>query len=188
MKGVVFTEFLEMVELEHGLRTVNHIIETAELPHAGAYTSVGTYDHNELIRLATALSRFKRVEAPDLVRSFGAHLFTRFAEQYPQAFAGVSRTFDFLSRVDGYIHVEVRKLYPDAELPVFSHERPTPETMRLHYSSTRPFADLAHGLIQACVDHFQEDIELSREEEEGQRGTQATFVLSCRSRVYEPSG
>ena len=42
MKGIVFTEFLEMVEAQFGLDTVDAIIENSDLPSRGAYTAVGT--------------------------------------------------------------------------------------------------------------------------------------------------
>lgn len=44
MKGVVFTEFIEMVEGRFGLAMVDRIIEAAQLPSSGVYTAVGTYD------------------------------------------------------------------------------------------------------------------------------------------------
>ena len=53
MKGLVFTEFLEMVESKFGLEVVDNIIEHSELPSGGVYTSVGTYDFNEMLSLIT---------------------------------------------------------------------------------------------------------------------------------------
>src|SRR5262245_35992633 len=51
MKGVVFTEFLEMVGAKFGEDMVDDVILACELPSGGAYTSVGTYDHQELFAL-----------------------------------------------------------------------------------------------------------------------------------------
>jgi hypothetical protein len=56
MKGVVFTEFLEMVEGRFGLAMADRIIEAAQLPSSGAYTAVGTYDYTEMVHLVNALS------------------------------------------------------------------------------------------------------------------------------------
>jgi Haem-NO-binding len=44
MKGMVFTEFLELVERSWGEELVDELIESCELASGGAYTSVGTYD------------------------------------------------------------------------------------------------------------------------------------------------
>ncbi len=77
-------------------------------------------------------------------------------------FADSHSAFDFLSRVDDVIHVEVRKLYPDAELPSLPCERPAPNRLLMHYSSPRGFGDLAEGLIAGCIKHFGENITVTR--------------------------
>lgn len=164
MKGIVFTEFLEMVEQRFGLDVADRVIEAAQLPNDGAYTAVGTYDHAELLRLVGAVSEATATPAPSLVQAFGRHLFARFHEGYPALFAGVESAFAFLQGVERYIHVEVRKLYPDAELPGFSYETPSADRMVMLYQSRRPFADLADGLIQGCIAHFGEPIRIVRED------------------------
>ncbi|MBT6440017.1 MAG: hypothetical protein HOK72_09965, partial [Flavobacteriales bacterium] len=51
MKGVVFTEFLELVEKEFGLEIVQRIIDECDLATGGVYTSVGTYSHKEMFKM-----------------------------------------------------------------------------------------------------------------------------------------
>ena len=162
MKGIVFTEFLEMVESQLGMEMVDRIILTAELPNDGAYTAVGTYDHAELVRLLGALSQASGTSVPDLLRQFGLHLFRRFSVLYASLFAGISNAFEFLRAVDKYIHVEVLKLYPDAELPRFICENAGPDELVLLYSSPRGLGDLAEGLIHGCVAYYNEPMRLSR--------------------------
>ncbi|MRV73118.1 hypothetical protein GJ700_15520 [Duganella sp. FT92W] len=162
MKGVVFTEFMELVESRMGLDMLDRIITEADLPNDGAYTSVGTYDHAELVRLVMALSNATGMPIPALIHLFGHHLFQRFSESYPVLFQDANCVFDFLSRIDDVIHVEVRKLYPDAELPTLPCTRPAPDQLELLYSSPRGFADLAAGLIDGCIAHFQEPIKVTR--------------------------
>jgi len=178
MKGVVFTEFLEMVEDRFGLEMVDRIIEAAELPGDGAYTAVGTYDHMEILRLVSALSQAIGVSQSDLVKAFGRHLFERFSIGYPRMFAGVTSAFAFLLSIDRYIHVEVQKLYPDAELPSFNYEEVTPERLVMLYQSRRPFADLAEGLIQGCIAHYGEAIELRRDDLELGAMNRVRFTLT----------
>jgi hypothetical protein len=162
MKGVVFTEFMELVESRMGLDMVDRIITEAQLPNDGAYTSVGTYDHAELVRLVRALSSATGLAIPALVHMFGQHLFQRFSVGYPALFADATNAYDFLSRIDEVIHVEVLKLYPDAELPKLACERPAPGELVLLYSSPRGFADLAAGLIDGCIAHYRESITVTR--------------------------
>ena len=51
MKGVVFTEFLELFENKFGLEVVNQIIEGCELETDGIYTSVGTYSPKDMFKM-----------------------------------------------------------------------------------------------------------------------------------------
>jgi len=56
MKGVVFTEFLDMVEAKFSADMVDDIIDDAKLASGGAYTAVGTYPHSEMVALGVALA------------------------------------------------------------------------------------------------------------------------------------
>jgi len=150
MKGVVFTEFLEMVEGRFSPDLVDEIIEECNLPSGGVYTAVGTYHHDEMIDLVARLAEKTETSAPELICGFGEYLFSRFHELHPQFFQDLDSSFAFLQRIEDYIHVEVRKLYPEAELPSFECEVPKPGCLRLTYRSRRPFAALAEGLIRGC--------------------------------------
>lgn len=162
MKGIVFSEFIEMVETAFSPELADRIIVASDLPSGGAYTSVGTYDHAEMLTLVRHLAAATGVPADTLVKSFGHHLATRFTHLYPDFFAGVDSTFDFLETIERHVHVEVRKLYPDAELPTFTSNRAGDGRMYMLYQSRRPFADLAEGLIQGCAEYFGERVHLAR--------------------------
>jgi hypothetical protein len=177
MKGIVFTEFLEMVETRHDPAMVERIIVSAQVPSGGAYTAVGTYDHGEMWSLVAALSKATETPVPDLLRAFGQHLFGRFVTGYPRFFAGVGSAFDFLENLNSVIHVEVRKLYPDAELPHFEVLERSPKRMVLLYQSARHFADLAEGLIQGCAEHFREPLTIGRDSVPAESGSRVRFTL-----------
>jgi len=184
MKGVVFTEFLEMVENKFGLELVDQLIESSDLPSGGAYTSVGTYDYQELIQLVVKLGKEISAPVPDLVKAFGSHLFERFTASYPFALQGVGNAADFLANVEGIIHVEVKKLYPDAELPKIDFHRTNENDWQLDYQSTRPFADLCEGLIQACIEYFGDQGELTREDNNQSNSSfAASFFFKARAGV-----
>ncbi len=172
MKGMVFTEFLDMVDARWGGAMVDEVISGAALPNDGAYTSVGSYDHRELVRMVVGLSQATSVPAPALIHAFGEYLFGRFSISFPDFFAGAANAFDFLAGIDSYIHVEVRKLYPEAELPRFQCERPNADELVMLYASPRCFGDLAEGLIHGCVAHFKQPISVIREDLPGGDGEQ----------------
>ncbi|AZZ92212.1 hypothetical protein EUZ85_16370 [Hahella sp. KA22] len=164
MKGIVFTEFLQLVEDKFGLEEVDAIIEESGV--SGIYTSVGTYDHSEMVELLQTLSARHSAPIPDLLKTFGEHLFGRFYVLYPQFFKDIHGSFDFLSKIDVYIHQEVQKLYPDAELPRFDCAQPQPNRLLLYYYSTRHLEDLAEGLIKGALAHFNDGVVLSQRTEE----------------------
>ncbi|MEL6177621.1 MAG: heme NO-binding domain-containing protein [Myxococcota bacterium] len=164
MRGIVFTEFLEMVEEQFSPETADHIIDRSELPSGGAYTALGTYAHEEMFALVEQLSSEVNISIPDLLRHFGSHLFGRFLDQYPHVFTGIQGAFPFLMRLEDHIHVEVRKLYPNAELPTFTYDDSVPGRLVMLYRSSRPLGDLAEGLIEGCLAHYNEPITLTRED------------------------
>ncbi len=161
MKGVIFTEFLGMVAGRFSEEMVDDIIDDADLPSGGAYTSVGRYDHSEIVSLVGALSGRTGAPVPDLVKAFGHHLFGRLSALHPEFLLGVGDALDFLESVDKVIHVEVLKLYPDAMLPRFDTTRDG-KRLQMIYSSPRGMEDLAEGLIRGCAEHFSQDLHIER--------------------------
>ncbi len=164
MKGIVFTEFLEMVEDSFGDEIADAVIESCELPSGGAYTAVGTYEAAEMVALVSKLAELSENQVPDLLRAFGQHLFGRFYQLYPGFFEDVEGALDFITNVEGYIHVEVRKLYPDAELPSFEYARLESGEVDLYYTSPRRFDAFAEGLILGAFAHFGHGHILEHEE------------------------
>jgi hypothetical protein len=164
MKGIVFTEFLELVESKFGYEMVDSIIQESDLPHAGAYTSIGTYPHSEIVMLVTQLSRKTDIPVSELLRIYGRHLFGVFSKSYSHFFEGVTSAFGLLEHVENHIHVSVRKLYPDAELPRFSVRMLDEYSLEMIYHSERRLADLAMGLIESALEHFQEKASILRED------------------------
>ena len=72
MKGMVFTEFLEMIEATFSAEVVDQIIEASALSSHGVYTAVGSYDHAELIQLVTHLSEITRCPFHKFAASYAA--------------------------------------------------------------------------------------------------------------------
>lgn len=165
MKGIIFTEFLELVEDKFGMDMLDDIIEDCDLPSNGSYTAVGTYDHQEIVDLVVALSKRSEIPVDTLLKVYGEHLFGRFPILYPAFFENREvKAFEFLESVENYIHVEVKKLYPDAQLPRFDTVRVSENTLEMTYHSGRHLEDVAEGLIRGCFVYFKEDCQIERED------------------------
>jgi hypothetical protein len=177
MKGVVFTEFLEFVGARFGADTVDDIIDDSRVPSGGAYTAVGTYDHAEMVSLCAALATRTGIPAAELVREFGSQLSGAFARGYPGFIPRSGNFFDFLESIESHIHVEVRKLYPDAELPTFKVEERTPTRLVLRYRSPRRMGALAEGLILGSAQRFGVQAQVQATPVEGSDGQEMRFVI-----------
>lgn len=164
MKGIVFTEFFEMVEQAHGYEMVDQLIMDNELPSGGVYTTIGTYSHQEMVTLVVDLGEKTKTPVPALLNAFGQYLFGTFEKGYPMFFKAAANAFDFLESIEKYIHVEVKKLYPDAQLPRFSTKRIGTDTLEMIYYSDRSMADFALGLIEKTFEHYQEKAIITRKD------------------------
>ena len=179
MKGIVFREFIDMVEDQFSLETADTIIAASELSTDGAYTSVGTYPHSEMVSLVVNLSKQTGQPVPALLNHFGRHLFKRFTVIHPQYVTSYQSAFELLKQLDGNIHVEVKKLYIDAELPSFSYEALPDGGMHFDYRSHRALADFAEGLIEGCIAHFGHAITVSRTDlPADEQGAHTRFTLT----------
>lgn len=177
MKGIIFTEFLEMVEQEFGYEMVDKIISENDLSSGGAYTNVGTYNHEEIVKLIISLSRHSRQEVSSLLKAFGIFLFDTLKNAYPHFLEAAQNAFDFLESIENYIHVEVRKLYPDAELPSFETRKLDSNTLELIYKSERKMADFAEGLLIRSLDHFGVKASINRTNLD-QTGSKVKFLIT----------
>ena len=84
--------------------------------------------------------------------------------------------FDFLESIETYIHVEVKKLYPDAQLPQFKTKRLNPDTLEMIYHSDRSMSDFALGLIEKTFEHYQETASITREYLK-ENGSEVRFLI-----------
>lgn len=124
------------------------------------------------------LSEESDLDVPLLVKTFGNYLFTRFVVLYPSFFENTHSCFDFLELIENHIHVEVKKLYPEAELPSFDTTKIDDNTLEMIYSSERPFAPVAEGLIEGAITYFKEQIDLQVEDLSGGVNNHAKFTLT----------
>lgn len=163
MKGIVFSEFLEMVEEKFGYELVDTLLVESDLPSNGVYTSVGTYDFAEMVILVKGLSAHTNLEVSFLLKEYGFHFFSVIQKSYPQFLSRTKTAFQFLASVENHIHVEVQKLYPDAELPTFDVNLFSPGHLEMTYRSERSMADFAEGLIEKSLEHFGEKAVIVRQ-------------------------
>lgn len=163
MKGIIFTEFLEMVEQQYGISLADKIVHQPNID-IDSYTAVGSYPHGQMVNLVINLSNETGIPIPDLLKTYGRHLFGQLAKQYPQMISGIDDPLRFLEIIESHIHVEVKKLYPDSKPPSLLPQRISDHELKLTYKSHRQMADVAEGLILGCADYFNSPLSIRRNE------------------------
>ena len=78
MKGIILSEFVEFLEVTLGEDRAHKIIDSSGVKSVGAYSRVGLYEYQELIKLLTQAVSETRTEADVLVEGFSDHLFKTF--------------------------------------------------------------------------------------------------------------
>jgi len=177
VRGIIFTEFVQLVEEKFGVVMADEVLSTPGLTDGGAYTSVGQYPHTEMLAIVGTLAERSGIPASDLCKVFGEWLFPKLARAFEFSVRSHTDAFAFLSSLDGLIHAEVRKLYPEAELPHVPVTRLDERELVLDYRSKRPFADVAEGLLRGALAWFGERAELRREPLDADTERSARFRL-----------
>jgi len=162
MKGVLFTEFHGLIEAEFGLDVLDQVLEQAgpALSTGGAYTSVGTYPHAELLAQLDALIQLVDAPLETMLQAYAYRLMVSFEASYPEFFAARDDLFDFLLNVEDQMHAGVRKLYPDANPPTLEVSQSENEVLQLSYRSHRPLSVVVSPLLQAAARRYETPISI----------------------------
>lgn len=177
MKGIVFTEFLDLVEDKFGLEVVDEIISKSNLPSQGAYTAVGTYEFSEMLSLLKHLSERTKISIDDLLLVYAEHFFAVLLDSYPGLINKYSNPIEMLSSIENHIHVEVRKIYPDAELPTFQILNKSDDSLTMIYSSSRAMHHFGLGLMNKTFEHFNSSATIVMEKIK-EDGTEVKFIIT----------
>ena len=177
MKGIVFTEFLDLVEDKFGLEMVDNIINSSQLESGGVYTAVGTYKFSEMLQLLQHLSTNTKLSIDNLLLVYAEHFFSVLEESYPGLLATYKDPIEMLSSVENHIHAEVRKIYPDAELPTFVVESKTENSLVMIYKSSRAMHHFGLGLMNKTYEHFNSIATITLEKIK-EDGTEVKFIIN----------
>ena len=177
MKGIVFTEFLDLVEEKFGLEMVDAIISQFKLESKGVYTSIGTYSFSELLQLLQNLQTKTGISIDNLLLIYGEHFFSVIETNYKDLLSSYNDPIEMLASIENHIHVEVRKIYTDAELPTFIIKEKTKKTLILIYKSSRSMHHFGLGLMNKTFEHFNSKATIVLEKIK-KDGTEVKFIIT----------
>lgn len=145
IKGVLFDVVREVVADLLGEETWDQAVEDAGLE--GAYTSLGNYPDGDLAALVTLLSEAAGLSVEDTLRTVGIHGWKHLEVRQPELVDGSDDMGTLLHSLNGVVHTEVRKLYPDSVVPMFQITDQGPDHWLVTYDSERRLCHLAEGLL-----------------------------------------
>ncbi|MGB7373894.1 heme NO-binding domain-containing protein [Pontixanthobacter sp.] len=155
MKGLIFTELMDFMEHKAGAEFAEDVLDAADLPNGGAFTAIGTYPAAYALNMVAIASDKSGIPAAELSAEYGEWLFHRFTVLYPDIIDRYPTAEIMLDHVGSHIHEEVVILYPDAKPPHISMQREDGHLV-VNYSSHRPMAHVAFGLVKGCLAHYRD--------------------------------
>lgn len=159
---MVFTMLGEMVEEAYGVGVWNDLINEVKPASEGAYVSAATYPDEEMGAFVMALSRRINTPVSKLLVAFGQYLFPKLAQKFPVFMQKEGRLYNFILTLNDIIHMEVRKLYPEAALPHFEFSKFPDGRLGLEYHSPRKMCFLAEGLLLGAAEYYGESIDVNQ--------------------------
>ena len=143
----------------------------------GDYTALGTYPDEELLALVGAAAERTGHDPADVQRLIGRNALVHLVASIEDFVDRDSHVFDFLSSVHTIIHVEVKKLDPEAKPPDLVPHRVSSKELQMTYRSERGLSPLAEGLIIGAGDLYDTPLSV---EVVSQTVESAETVLSIR--------
>lgn len=180
MKGVVFNAAEAAVIELFDEDTWDDILDAAGVD--GVYSSLGSYDDADLMAIVQAASVIAELPIEDVLIAVGRKALAHLAGRVPDLLADCTSSFEMLRMIHDVIHVEVKKLYPDALTPDFTYDELADGGLRLGYHSQRRLSALAEGLILGVGDRFGETLNVARcdpvnlDEPSGNGASQVVYI------------
>ena len=164
MKGFIFKSLLDFTEESFGLAFVDEMISEVELDSEGVYVTFESYPFAELVALASYVSVQKQIPMEDLLEAFGLYILPELISKHDYVIKDYNHPLDLIEGIEAHIHIEVRKLYDDAELPTFNNISRTENRLEIEYTSQKELSHFAIGLMKGTLKHFntQGNIEMEK--------------------------
>ncbi len=160
MKGVIFNAAQQAVIELFDEDTWDDLLDEAGVD--GVYSSVGTYDDADLVAIVVAATKATGLSAEEVMVAVGRKALAHLADRVPTLIGECTNAYEMLGMIHDVIHVEVMKLYEDAQPPQFSYADLPGGGLRMGYRSPRNLGALAEGLALGVGDRFGEELRVTR--------------------------
>jgi hypothetical protein len=160
VKGIIFNLAEEVVSRAHGEDMWDEILDGAGV--SGSYTSLGSYPDADLFAILTEAGRLLGADSQTMLRQVAEGAMPLLANRYPHFFEPHQDTCSFVLTLNDIIHPEVRKLYPGADVPTFTFDQRTGNTLTMGYASARRLCILAEGFVTGAARHYGQQVKVEQ--------------------------
>lgn len=154
MKGIIFRAFEAFVVEQFGQEFYERVLESTPSAAPGVFVGPGTYPDQVLLDLVRTTVELSGAPLEPALIGFGRGAFSRLAATFPSCVTEHEHPIDLLQSIDGVIHTEVRKLYPEAVTPRIQVVRTDHDVAQLFYQSARRLCPVLIGLVQGACDRL----------------------------------
>ncbi len=155
MKGVLFNVVEDVVTEAMSAEAWDDVVDDSGV--SGSYTSLGTYPDEELSQIVHATARAAGLSDAETLQLSGRLGFKHLVRRAPQLLDGLDGWRAVIKSLDDIIHPEVRKIYPDADVPGFA-ATDDGDALVVIYTSKRGLCSLADGLIVGAGEWFEKKL------------------------------
>ena len=187
MKGIIFTEFLDLVEERFGLEMVDQIICQSRLESQGAYTSIGAYNFYEFLQLLHNLSKNKNISLINLLSVYATQIFSAMHAIHPEMLVSYNNPIEMIAAMNQHIEIifNIKNASPSGLLkaesfspfPLFIVKEKTENLLIINYISHRGMQHFWLGLMHEMFKHFNETATIVLEKIK-KDGTEIKFTIN----------
>jgi hypothetical protein len=165
MKGEIFNILEDFIVDNWGRDVFEDIFEQVhdKLITKVPFVGPGTYPDDDFMAIVIQAVAKLGVTLEQAVHAFGVYAFPKLAEKMPAYVDGHKHPKDFLLSLHDIIHVEVKKLYPDAETPEFQYIDQEKDKLIMIYKSKRKLYNFVEGMFESVGTYFKVPINYKRE-------------------------
>ncbi len=162
MKGIVFVNFNEFINELWEDEFWDNLLNEAELPSGGVYTTFDTYDDQKLFTLIYQAVDKKNIYVKDAQFVSGKWVFREFYSFAPAGVHNFTDVFESAHTVQSFIHLEADKLDTDTLHPKSMFLSGTPKKILSHYQSVGKLCFLCEDILPSPARHAGQKVKVSQ--------------------------
>lgn len=160
MKGMIFNIFEDFICENWSVELYEEIFSRCPLKTKEPFVGPKTYPDVDFIAILKKTCEILEVDVEEGLRAFGKFAFIKLQQKYPYLINDEAGARNFLLTLDSVIHAEIKKIYPEAELPGFSYQDLSESQLIMIYKSKKQLCSLVEGLLEGVADYFDTEIKV----------------------------